>query len=123
VFILEPFLSATPLRAGSVVISVDRLILVGIAFSVTVVLWMAFRYTLLGLATRGAAENRRAASALGWSSDRLATFNWFLGGALAAVAGALIAPISGLQADQMPRSRPRSSGIFHRFRSRSSAQS
>jgi sulfate-transporting ATPase len=42
------------------------------------------------------AENEVAASALGWSPDLIATVNWAVGSAIAAVAGVLIIPLTGL---------------------------
>jgi sulfate-transporting ATPase len=43
------------------------------------------------------AENQRAASSIGLSPDRIATLNWALGSALAAMAAILVAPIVQLQ--------------------------
>lgn len=70
-----------------------------IALVITVVLWAIYRYTKFGLAVVAAAEDERAASALGWSPDMLATVNWAAGGALAGVAGVFMAPITNLQMD------------------------
>jgi ABC-type branched-subunit amino acid transport system ATPase component/ABC-type branched-subunit amino acid transport system permease subunit len=74
----------------------DRLILFGIAVAVTVALSLLHRFTLFGVAMRAAAENELAAGTLGWSTNRLASANWALGGALAGAAGALIVPLTGL---------------------------
>ena len=52
-----------------------------------------FRWTRFGHATDAAAENPIAAAALGYSPDRIAMVNWAAGGALAAAAGVLVAPI------------------------------
>jgi ABC-type branched-subunit amino acid transport system ATPase component/ABC-type branched-subunit amino acid transport system permease subunit len=71
-------------------------ILIAIAFFLTLGLWVLQSRTRLGLATRAAAENETAVAALGWSPNRLATASWVLGGALAGLAGALIVPVSGL---------------------------
>ncbi|MET0198570.1 MAG: branched-chain amino acid ABC transporter permease/ATP-binding protein [Rhodococcus fascians] len=71
----------------------DRLWLIAIAIAVTAVLWALFRWTRFGHSTDAAAENPVAAAALGYSPDRIAIVNWALGGALAAAAGVLIAPI------------------------------
>ena len=82
---------------GSIVISADRLILLGIAAGLTVLLWMLYRFTRFGLATSAVAENERAAASLGWSPDRVAVANWALGSGLAGLAAILIAPIVTLQ--------------------------
>jgi sulfate-transporting ATPase len=82
---------------GDLSIGVDRVWLLGIAVAVTTVLWAGYRYTSVGLATTALAENQRGAAALGWSPDALASANWALGGALAGLAGVLVAPLTGLQ--------------------------
>jgi sulfate-transporting ATPase len=90
------FLPANVWSVGSVTIEADRVTLLAIAVALTAVLAAASRWTVLGLAMSGAAENERAASALGWSPGALATITWVAGGAIAGGAGALIAPIAGL---------------------------
>ncbi|MDQ3757578.1 MAG: ABC transporter permease, partial [Actinomycetota bacterium] len=56
-----------------------------------------FRFTSVGLAMRGAAENPRAAGLMGINPDRMARLAWMLGGALAALAGILLAAVTNLQ--------------------------
>ena len=77
-------------------VGVDRLLLVVIAVAITAALWLVYRFTLFGTATAAVAENPIAGAALGHNVTRLALGNWFLGGALAGLAGALLAPVSGL---------------------------
>jgi ABC-type branched-subunit amino acid transport system ATPase component/branched-subunit amino acid ABC-type transport system permease component len=81
----------------TIVISADRIILLGIALVTTIVLWLLYRYTRFGLGTSAVAENERAASSLGWSPDLIATANWALGCGLAGAASILIIPIVTLQ--------------------------
>jgi sulfate-transporting ATPase len=73
-------LSALPTNVwhlfGSVVISADRVILLGIAVAFAAALWWLYRYTRFGLGTTAVAENQRAASSLGWSPDMIAALNW-----------------------------------------------
>jgi ABC-type branched-subunit amino acid transport system ATPase component/branched-subunit amino acid ABC-type transport system permease component len=83
--------------SGDIVISADRIILLGIAAALTLGLWLLYRYTRFGLATSAVAENERAAASLGWSPDRIATLNWTLGCGLAGLAAILIVPIVTLQ--------------------------
>jgi sulfate-transporting ATPase len=83
--------------SGDIVISADRLILLGVAAVLTLALWAMYRYTRFGLATSAVAENERAASSLGWSPDRIAIINWTLGCGLAGLAAILIVPIVTLQ--------------------------
>jgi ABC-type branched-subunit amino acid transport system ATPase component/branched-subunit amino acid ABC-type transport system permease component len=77
-------------------ITSDQLWLLAIAAGLTAALSLVTRYTTIGLAATATAENQQAASSLGWSPDGLAALTWGLGGALAATAGILIAPLSGL---------------------------
>ncbi|OHV44624.1 hypothetical protein BCD48_25100 [Pseudofrankia sp. BMG5.36] len=91
------FLPRSPLRLGSLTVASDRLWLLGIAVVLTAVLTLVFRRTQLGLATRALAENQTALASLGWSPDLIAVLNWALGGGLAALAGILIVPLTGLQ--------------------------
>jgi ABC-type branched-subunit amino acid transport system ATPase component/branched-subunit amino acid ABC-type transport system permease component len=86
---------------GDVTISTDRLILFGIAAAASALLWALYRWTTYGLATSAVAERERAAAALGWSPDAVATANWALGSALAGAAAVLITPIVQLQVSTM----------------------
>jgi sulfate-transporting ATPase len=81
---------------GRVVVQQSRLVLLGIAIALTVLLWAFTRYTRVGLAITASAENERAAAALGWSPNLLATITWAIGGATAGLAGILLAPNAGL---------------------------
>jgi sulfate-transporting ATPase len=82
---------------NTIVISADRLILLGIAAGLTLLLWVFYRYSKFGLATAAVAESERSASALGLSPDTVATLNWALGCGLAGLAAILIVPIVTLQ--------------------------
>jgi branched-chain amino acid transport system permease protein len=55
------------------------------------ILFVLFKYTDIGLAMRGAAQNRRGAALRGVDPDRTAMLAWILGGAFAALAGILLA--------------------------------
>jgi ABC-type branched-subunit amino acid transport system ATPase component/branched-subunit amino acid ABC-type transport system permease component len=59
-------------------------------------LFAFFQFTEIGLAMRGAAQNRRAASLMGIDPDLAASAAWGLGGALAALAGVLLAAVTNL---------------------------
>ncbi len=71
---------------------------VGVAFGMLAL----FKYTNLGLAMRGAAENRRAAALMGINPDRTTAIAWGIGGALAALSGILLAAITILHPYKMP---------------------
>ncbi|MHB8572002.1 MAG: ABC transporter permease subunit [Candidatus Dormibacteria bacterium] len=55
-----------------------------------------FRYTSIGLAMRGAADNRRAASLMGIDPDFVTSVAWLLGGSMAALGGILLASVGTL---------------------------
>jgi sulfate-transporting ATPase len=83
-------------------VGVAQLILFGVAAFLTLGLWLFFRYTSIGLATRAVATNPVAAAAQGWSPRALGTFNWMLGSGVGAIAGVLLAPLTGLVAVETP---------------------
>ncbi|HXA28690.1 MAG TPA: branched-chain amino acid ABC transporter permease [Candidatus Angelobacter sp.] len=62
-----------------------------IALAGAAILFALFQFTDLGLAMRGAAQNRRGAALRGVDPDRTAAFAWILGGAFAGLAGILLA--------------------------------
>lgn len=54
------------------------------------------QFTDIGLAMRGAADNRRAASLMGVDPDIATSGAWIIGGATAAIAGILLASVTNL---------------------------
>ena len=82
-------------------IGLDRVLLAVIGIVMTTVLWIAYRFTPFGRLTTAVAENESAVASFGHSPGLIATGNWAIGGAVAALAGALIAPITFLQPAQL----------------------
>jgi sulfate-transporting ATPase len=78
---------------GDVRITEDRLILIGLALVLAVILGLVYRYTLFGLATSAVSESRRVASIARWSPSRIEFVNHLVAGFLAALAAILLAPI------------------------------
>lgn len=76
---------------------VDELGLIVVAVGLTVALFAVFKFTALGLAMRGSASNRTAAALVGIDPDRTTQVAWALGGALAAVAGIMLAALVSLE--------------------------
>jgi branched-subunit amino acid ABC-type transport system permease component len=70
----------------------DRLWFGVITVLITTICWLVYRYTRFGLATRGAAENEKGATLLGFSPDATALTNWIIAAVLAGVAGIMISP-------------------------------
>src|SRR5262249_52374703 len=81
---------------GSSGVPKDRMFLVLVAVIVAIGMAALYAYSRFGLATRGAAENEKAATLLGYSPDLLAGASWAIAGVLAGVAGILAAPITNL---------------------------
>jgi branched-chain amino acid transport system permease protein len=73
---------------------------IGTLAVVSFVLWFFFERTLLGKAMRACAENPRAASLMGVNVKSFVTISFFLGGAIGAVGGMVIAPISFMVYDE-----------------------
>ena len=63
---------------------------------VAAALWLLITRTDLGLMMRGTAESRMAASLMGVNPDLITSLTWAIGGALAALAGILLASVTSL---------------------------
>jgi ABC-type branched-subunit amino acid transport system ATPase component/ABC-type branched-subunit amino acid transport system permease subunit len=83
-------------HVGASLLRWGQLGLFGVAVLTAAIFFAIFRFTDLGLAMRGAADNRRAASLVGVNPDRTTTAAWAIGGTLAALAGILLAPVTSL---------------------------
>jgi branched-chain amino acid transport system permease protein len=59
-------------------------------------LYLLIQRTDLGLMMRGTAEDRLAAGLMGVDPDRITSYTWAIGGALAALAGILLAAVTAL---------------------------
>jgi sulfate-transporting ATPase len=93
--------SATWRLGSSAAIGANRIILLIIGAVLAVGLAAMSRWTRFGLLTKAVAEDPLAFSGLGRSADAVSVVNWFLGGALGGLAGALLAPITGLSVSQL----------------------
>ena len=94
-YTLPPFIEGSVIIAG---ISVDyqRLLVVAIGAALVLFLWLFTRYTRIGLALRGMAQDERAALMLGIDSDLMAVVAMGLGSMLAAVAAVLLLPLGNI---------------------------
>ncbi len=81
---------------GGVVVPSGRIVLVAVALLLTAALTVFYARSRFGLATTAVAENERKLAALGWRIWVVGSLNWSLGGALAGLAGVLLAPITGV---------------------------
>jgi branched-chain amino acid transport system permease protein len=89
------FSGENPIRLiGGAAILPQHVWIFGITIVVMVLLRYFFRNTTMGKAMRATAVNRRAALLVGIPVNRMILFSFALSGALGAVAGMIIAPIS-----------------------------
>ena len=89
-------LPSSSIRLGSVGIPVSGVLIFVLGCVVALALYLLYRFTRFGLASSAITEHRLRAESLGINPDIVASLNWALGSALAAIAGILIAPTSGL---------------------------
>jgi branched-chain amino acid transport system permease protein len=78
---------------GGVILTHHQAFVLAVTACLLVALWMALRYTKPGKALRAAAQEAEAARLVGIDSQRLGLLAFAVAGALAAGAGALMAPI------------------------------
>lgn len=81
---------------GGVSVDYQRLLVVGIGAAVVGLLWLFTRYTRIGLAMRGMAQDERAALMLGIDSDLIAVVAMGFGSMLAALAAVLLLPLGNI---------------------------
>jgi ABC-type branched-subunit amino acid transport system ATPase component/ABC-type branched-subunit amino acid transport system permease subunit len=94
---VRSFLPVNSIHIGSGVVTADKLILFVFGLVLTGVLWWVYRATSFGRIATAISENELAAASCGRSPDTIAGINWLIGGALAGLTGAAIAPITFLQ--------------------------
>jgi branched-chain amino acid transport system permease protein len=94
-YTLPAFIEGSTEIAG---VSVDyqRLLVVAIGAGVVGLLWLFTRYTRIGLAMRGMAQDERAALMLGIDSDLIAVVAMGFGSMLAALAAVLLLPLGNI---------------------------
>jgi branched-chain amino acid transport system permease protein len=81
---------------GGVSVDYQRLVVVGAGAALVGFLWFFTRYTRIGLALRGMAQDERAALMLGIDSDVMAVVAMGLGSMLAALAALLLLPLGNI---------------------------
>jgi branched-chain amino acid transport system permease protein len=71
------------------------------SIAVLTCMFLFFRFTSMGLAMRGAADNPASSRLLGIGTDRMLSLGWALSGVVGAVAGIMMAPITFLDPHMM----------------------
>jgi ABC-type branched-subunit amino acid transport system ATPase component/ABC-type branched-subunit amino acid transport system permease subunit len=93
---LTTVLPAEPITLLGVVVPRDRLYLAAIVVVLSAVFAGALRWTRLGLAVRAVGDDERSASVVGWSPSLVGAASWAAASMVAALAGILAAPVTGL---------------------------
>ncbi|MEN8245685.1 MAG: branched-chain amino acid ABC transporter permease [Thermodesulfobacteriota bacterium] len=94
-YTLPAFISGST-EIGGIPVDYQRLLVVGIGAAVVALLWLFTRYTRIGLALRGMAQDERAAMMLGIDSDLMAVIAMGFGSMLAALAAVLLLPLGNI---------------------------
>jgi len=103
-YIQKPFPSPfpeTPIVIGTVVFGAHDLGAIGVTLVVLVFLYVFFRYTMLGLAMRAAAQNPSSSRLCGIRVGWMLAVGWGLAALVGAVAGMMVAPIVFLDPNMM----------------------
>lgn len=91
-FNLRPFVRGQ-VEIVDVFVDIQRLLIVATALVLAVLLWLFSRYTKVGLALRGIAQDEETAISLGIGSDWAGRLSVAIGSALAAIAAVAILPL------------------------------
>ena len=86
-------------RFGNLVVTNDRLVAAGVGIALIVALLYFMKRTIWGQALDAVSQSRDSAAIVGINSRRFNSFAFGIGAALAAAAGALVAPIFSLAPD------------------------
>ncbi|MEV0694429.1 branched-chain amino acid ABC transporter permease [Streptomyces sp. NPDC050388] len=93
---VQPTTAGGPVEIGWLVVSRQQLWIVGVTTLAVLVLHLFFKKTNAGIAVRATAMNKHAAMGVGVSVDRVALTSWVVAGALGALAGLLVTPLTGV---------------------------
>lgn len=97
---LEPFSSAEPIQIWGAAILPQALWVIGITLLVVLLLAYMFRFTMVGKALRACAINRDATKLMGINAKAMITLSFAISGAIGAVAGIIITPITLMEYDR-----------------------
>lgn len=97
-----PVLTGRVVDVVGVTVPVAHFILAGVVVALAAALWVLYRFTRFGLATRAASENERSAILAGLSPDSLSLANSVLAYLVAGLVGVLAASIVGVSPTTLP---------------------
>ncbi|MES2841280.1 MAG: branched-chain amino acid ABC transporter permease [Pseudomonadota bacterium] len=87
------------LRMGTLVVSAEQIVVIGVTGVLCLGLFAMFRYSKLGIAMQASSQNQLAAYYMGIPVKRLNGLVWGLAASVAAIAGLLLAPITFVHAN------------------------
>ena len=90
-----------PIMIGNITIQSSQIIMMVVAVILLLMLTFIVQRTKIGLAMRAVEQNTKAASLMGINVNFVISFTFFIGGACAAIAGALIAGYYGIISPSM----------------------
>ncbi|MGI9033419.1 MAG: ABC transporter permease [Acidimicrobiales bacterium] len=93
---VAPVLPNGPVTVAGAVLPRDRLLLAAVVVAVTAAVWVVYRFTRFGLASRAMADDPVTTAMMGQPTGRLAATNWVVASVLGGVGGILVAPITAL---------------------------
>jgi branched-chain amino acid transport system permease protein len=93
--------SGSPFKLGELAVTPEDLTFLGVGIVMATLLFLFFRYTMLGTALRAIAQNPFAARLMGINVGRLNGLAWAMALMLAAIAGMLAAPKLQLEPGMM----------------------
>jgi branched-chain amino acid transport system permease protein len=96
---LPPFIEGV-VFIGEVPVDYQRLTVIAIGLGVMGLLWLFTRYTRVGLALKGIAQDEQAAMMLGIDSDMTATIAMAIGSALAAIGAMTLLPLGSIVVEE-----------------------
>jgi len=93
--------SGEPVRLGQLVITMPDVMNLAVTCVIMAIFYLVFKYSMVGIAMRAAAENRVVCRLMGVKVNKIMATTWAIGSMLGAVAGILIAPVTFLDLSMM----------------------
>jgi branched-chain amino acid transport system permease protein len=91
---IEPVFSITPIRFWNVVVTPLTIGNVTLSILLMLILFLFFKFTVLGVSLRAAAQNRLAAILMGIKVKRVSSLSWVISSVIGGVASILLAPFT-----------------------------
>lgn len=92
--VFPPFTTGNPVTIAGAVVERQSFWIIGLAFAAVVVLRLFFDFSLMGKYIKATLNNRTAAKLVGINTTRMVALTFGLAGAICAMAGVVVAPIT-----------------------------